>query len=57
MTDEPQTIWGLPVVIDDTVPPDEIRLIAGRGVIRQDGILEWEGDHWIIRNIGEPYRD
>ena len=54
--DEPLTIWGIPVVEDDTLPANESRLVVGRVVTRQDGAAEWDGvRHWVVRSIGEPY--
>ena len=55
MSEEPQTIWGIPVVPCADVPESTIHIVVGRGVIRQDGVLEWDGDHLIVREIGDPY--
>lgn len=49
------TVWGLPVVVHDDMPGDQVFLGVARGVIRQDGVLEWDGDVWRIKDIGAPY--
>lgn len=48
-------IFGIPVVEDDSLPDDEIHLVAGVPVVRQDGTIEWDGKRWVLKNIGEPY--
>jgi hypothetical protein len=55
MPDEPLTIWGLPVVVKHDLTDNEIVLLAGGGVVRQDGVLEWKDGVLVVKNIGEPY--
>lgn len=50
-----QLLWGIPVIESDQSAPDELWLVTGRGVIRQDARLEWDGDCLVLRAIGEPY--
>jgi hypothetical protein len=49
------TIFGIPVVESDTVPADELWVVVGSGVERQDGTLERDGEVWKVTNIGDPY--
>jgi HK97 family phage major capsid protein len=46
---KPDTIWGLPVIINDKMPDNHMYIVCGDWSMKIRGKLEWDGEHYILR--------